>query len=597
MLNPLKMGSTMHNKSNEHESVKKFLESIKEGREFCPPHEKTDAILSTFFSELKEPYSWQKLADHRNETGDNIYHVIALSNQPRGYLLDLHDALPRELTDSLLTDINNDNESALHFACRDLNLIVFNHIAERISAEDFLDLAAIKSQDNGYNAFHLLCLAAYNDTVLSFVELIQDQRFATERSLQRDQVGPSPIPKVVYNLMARFAQVLGDNAEQLVRAVDWNGVDGLQLCAFTCDARLIHSCLQIIKNVDAIRASVTQSVYGVDITVLQLLCAFGPAEGMDALLKSLSSVSDLSASICLEQDALAWCYRTRVNAVDQSDFKKLLGVVADAYGNNLEAGIIERDGRPSILRQSLSTDGVIARKLLDKKPENPRHKPYFHKAYRILYELLLDMKVENQVTDKPPSPRFFSGLPIDKPLLQLDLHRQLLVMLFRMEWPEYILNPMATAVIEKMCGIKKQSKYIKRALLQLLIDNPSSSFSIPLALFCKISAPLGKLERQYIDVFQNDVKILDAVRIFYQHWQTSSENPAIARLFCERILDSRSILKEALLKKLSLSNYDNEINALKADVVGIKQLYLERLDDHLKPVQILAAVDSTIGGL
>jgi hypothetical protein len=279
--------------------------------------------------------------------------------------------------------------------------------------------------------------------------------------------------------------------------------------------------------------------------------------------------------------------------------------------DNTQAFVVENRGRGSILLRSLNEDGVIPKKIIDKPIFGNLKKQHIHKQIPLVCELLYDMRSAEVASERGNSPRFFLS-PVRAPLAgKAQLRRQLLTWILRIEWPYNILQFSANALIAKLNEAEKTETNIVRAILEVLNEKRDPRAWIPLALFHKVeshsvqpeqpNADAGQdnavalqgiplLEKQFIDDFQETDELLQSVRQFYADLKSQHEGEVLARNFCARILDSRSIFKEALLKKLGMSEYDKECRALYANVAGIKVLYMKKLEEHFAQPQVLVEV-------
>jgi hypothetical protein len=279
--------------------------------------------------------------------------------------------------------------------------------------------------------------------------------------------------------------------------------------------------------------------------------------------------------------------------------------------DNTQAFVVENHGRGSILLRSLNEDGIIPQKIIEKPIFGNLKKQHIHKQIPLMCELLYDMRSAEVAPARGNSPRFFLS-PIRAPLGgKAQLRRRLLTWLLKIEWPYNLLQFSANALIAKLNETEKTEINIIRAILQIINERAEPRAWIPLSLFHKVaSSPLQPgqpnvdagqdnagvlqgiplLEKRFIDGFQENDEPLQSVREFYGGLKLQHEGEALARNFCERILDSRSIFKVALLKKMSLSEYDKECRAQFANVAGIKALYVKKLEENFAQPQVLVEV-------
>ena len=448
---------------------------------------------------------------------------------------------------------NNNGETPFHSACRYLNLPLFDFIVETLSLAELQVIAAYQNNDCAYNAFHLLCLASYNTRVHNFIQLLQSRNSLSEPSLNRYQLGYYNISDNVYLLMKRFGRVFGAGVDNLIMAIDILGNNGLMLCCYSCQPLLIEPCLSLFTENEKLYQAAITALPDSHMSPIKLLCQFGNSDCVAVLFNSLNRVKDKIwlSNVCVEQEALFWCYQSYVEDNKLKDYIAVLDLIAEAYGDRLEEGVVMNSGDCPILIKSLYRDGVILRKLIDKKT-------HLHFQYEIICHLFFDMLSPISDVARPASLRFFLSQVRKAPENRQALTKAIFAKIFRIERPDQILGIMAKTVVAYMPYSQIKLRECRGALLNIITEQAGSTGAIFLALFYKVTDNLDGLEREYIESFNNNARIMENISDFYSELRSRPETQVLAKNFLERILDSRSILKVAVLQKLSLSDYDRK---------------------------------------
>ncbi len=554
----------MQKESEEFVSAKQFLKAIKEFVQSSTLEGEVGEALQSLIKDLPKPITLQNLIEQHNVSGENIFHLIARSREMGVGLYKLYSTLPQDAIDTLLSHKSDNDEMPFHLACRYLNSVVFEFIVEKMQPDLLWEIATIANSDAGYNAFHLLLVGGYSAASLPLREFCEEQDFSELKVLNAEQFESLLISDGVFSLIVRFTKIFGEKLDNLLLATDWQGNNALTLACFTRNDLLIQSCISSFKNCANLMEAVSVELPGSGVTALKLLCALASPETLRTLFAKLEEQEDLLSQLCLQQQALVWCYLTTRGAEDQDDFKLVLELVAKAYGDNLEYGAIGSERWPSFLIRSLREDGVIPTRILEKKLKPHLVRRHFHAQNEIVCELLLDFQF---VGNLQPNIKLYKHHEI--------LRKSLLDNILKANWPRATLLCMSDALAEKMQDIPKTADHFKTAILEIIIENNKASSCVPFACFYKIGSIINELENTYLELFQSDKQMLERVGQFYE---------IAGEVVLERILTSRSILKLALLNKLSLSDYDEKIRAPNADIQAIRNEYILAIGGRFLPV-------------
>ncbi|MDQ2994911.1 MAG: hypothetical protein M3R00_08230, partial [Pseudomonadota bacterium] len=252
--------------------------------------------------------TWDSLATYCTSTKENILHLLAKTNDITALLALLESKCWVHLK-TLMIATNDNNETPFHLACKHLNQQLFEFIALRLSPKKLLPIAAIKNMDGEYNAFALVCIAGYEERITRFRAALQARIDLPTELLHRYPFGNIEMRDGQYVLMERFREIFGEGINNLYTSFDRFGNNALMLCCYTCQPVLIDACLKICADDDTLYTAATTCEQGVGMTPMKLLCGFANHQSVELLLNRLGA-NALRA--CVEEEALSWCYRTKV---------------------------------------------------------------------------------------------------------------------------------------------------------------------------------------------------------------------------------------------------------------------------------------------
>ncbi len=498
------------------------------------------------------PLVWSDLETyHCNQ--DNILHILATSENTAELLAILEQHLAVDSIRTLASTGNAISVTPFHYACKYLNTVLFDFIVKHLEHKALFEIASSTDTDIGRTSFHMLCEAAYANPVPTigldgwFLNVLPDA-FKIEanevlKSYQPVQLLPTDAH---FALMSRFRKVFSnDEMDFLVMQQDFFQNTGLLLCCYPGDAKLLASCLQLISNreklIEAVQATLRE---GTHLTPIRFLSALSSAECIQALVQCLGV--EVSTKLFLEQNALQWCYGWSQSA-------ELRYAVALAYGDILETAIITKGERRSLLCRSLHGDGVIQKRLMEKKHISSR--------YEILCEVFFSLygPAAEAVASPRQSHGIFAPAALEPVPNGLGLHRELLAKITRMRWPEWLLKSVGEAVITEFKNPQKILEKCKPKLLNVITLYSEYALSIPLALMYKLQSEklsktmaidLEKLspeEKQYVKKFREDNNVIQNLQNLYASFAKEHEGDKLATIFLTRVHKSRSLLLLTIL--------------------------------------------------
>lgn len=524
-----------------------FLTAIRERRLSCLSGQKADSAFEHYYATLPKRFIFDDLLAHQNSSGENILHLIALSSDLAGVLEVISVESSDEAIKAAVIIKNSGEETPFHLACRYLNLPLFEFILNNSSSEDLKEIASVVVNEGGFNAGMMLVVAAFNNAVLPLRDFFQNELppgLWSQQSFESMPIsGEFPI------FITRLKEILGVGLDDLLLVPDWFGNTVLLLACLTRNDQFIQDCISAFTDPLKFREAVVATLPGNRITPFKILCAFGSAKTLHILFAKLRGDDNYLTQLCLSQDALGWCYKTRLETKNDLENAKRLDLVARAYGDKLECGAIANEERPSLLVSDV--EGILVRKILTKIPSVDLGRRHYYVQNRLVFELFCTIKSQ------------FLSDPLK--LLVDDL--------FKISWPRATIMGMSDALLKKMGQESPTESNLKAAMLEIIMTHKKPFIYIPFALFYKVEEPLNQMESQYVDRFQKDDRMLRGVMDFCQSSTVSC---------IERILVSRSLLKSALFKKLGLNDYDNEVSAA-TDKLAVKARYLGYLEACLLP--------------
>lgn len=524
-----------------------FLGVIRERRLSCLSEQKSDSAFDDYYERLPKRFTFDDLLAHQNSNGDNILHLIAISSELAGVLEVMSVESSEEAIKAAVIIKNSGEETPLHLACRYLNFSMFEFILKNTSPEELQEIASVIVNEGGFNAVLILIVAAYNNVALPLRDLLQHELSPNLGSRQLFE--SVPVGSDFSSWITRFKQTLGSGLDDLLLVPDWFGNTALLLACFTRNDQFIQDCISAFTDPLKLRQAVVAPLAANRITPFKVLCAFGSAQTLHLLFAKLRGDDDFLPQLCLSQDALGWCYRTRLEKKNDLEDEKRLDLVAMAYGDKLECGVVANEERPSLLPRD--AEGTLVRKILTKIPSVDFGRRHYYVQEQLVFELFCTIKAQ------------FLSDPLK--LLVDDL--------FKISWPRATIMAMSDALVNQMGEQHPTEAAIKEAMLHIIMTHRKPFVYVPLALFYKVEMPLSELESQYVDLFQKRPAMLTTVMDFCQRSDVNC---------IERILVSRSLLKTALFKALALPDYDKEVSEAN-DKQAVKASYLAMLTGYLLP--------------
>lgn len=555
-----------------------------------------DPELEEFLELLRQTSQLEQICDIATKSGSNFLAMIAKYDPDRKLLPTLKYFSPIQLK-KMLQFKTTTGENCLHIACQFLFIELFELCVSNIEISVLVDMAKEKTIDKGFTPFHILCAASHDDKAKKRKQLAESEHFLTQ-PVQREELTHLVLPDNLTLLMVRIGVVFGENPD-IFDSLDSEGNTGLMLCTYTLDSTLIGKCIASIKDPITQRLCLLQINETTKLNPLQYIATMGDAASLQLMM---SVFENEAPQVCIEQQLLQWTHFTTVPYDKASLIRSQLYSVLEflisqyfwdqtkqAYTEQFKEIIVnEFRGLPLITRSLVNCGGVLIEYLLKAK--------YIPRKPEILFLLMHHMAPVVQ----PYSPRGFSnhssGLDADhrSPKLNdvaeplINMRRQLLHRIFRISWPDDLINSLATYIVSilgtprytsmRSTSDEKLLRIIESFYCDPNHSNLSADYSV-LILACFYQVTLASQKKEQIEMhFMNHIRdnpdaMLFKIKSLYHFLLNQSQD--LAQGFLEELFDGNSLLKKAFIEL-----FPDQVECLKGDKTNFMAYSKELLSDN-----------------
>ncbi len=555
-----------------------------------------DPEVEEFLELLRQTTQLEQICDISTKSGSNFLTMIAKYDPHRKLIQTLKHFSTIQLR-KMLQFKTTKGENCLHIACQFLCIELFELCVSNIEINVLVDMAKEKTIDNGFTPFHILCGSSHDDKTRKRKQLAESEHFLTE-PVQREEITHLLLPDNLTMLMVRIGVVFGENPE-IFSNLDSRGNSGLMLCTYTLDSTLIGKCIASIKDPKTQRLCLIQINKTTKLNPLQYIAAMGDAASLQVMM---SVFENEAQRVCIEQQLLQWTHFTTV-PYDQASLihSQLYSVLEflisqyfwdqtkQAYTEQFKEIIVnEFRGSALIIRSLVNCGGALIEHLLKAK--------YIPRKPEILFLLMHHMAPVVQ----PYSPRGFSnyssGFDTDQrnPKFNdlaepvINMRGQLLHRIFRVFWPDDLINNLATYIVSilgtpryismKSTSDEKLLRIIESFYCDPNHSNLSTDYSV-LILACFYQVTLGsqkkeQIEMQFINhIRENPDAMLFKIKSLYHFLLNQSHD--LAQGFLEELFDGNSLLKKAFFEL-----FPDQVECLKGDKTNFMAYSKELLSDN-----------------
>ncbi len=477
-----------------------------------------------------------------NSQGENFFHILT-KNPAFAALFDQYiSKLQLDQLEKLMTHTNSAKETALHYACRCLNLEMLKKFTTCFARNFLLELAQSKNSE-GLNALQLLLYSGLDPLAQKYKATIDRGDMELSRC-KRNLFNECRTNPIAFPMLQLFTEKLGD--PRLALDTDPAGNNALMLACYTNDTPILIRILETLHATDHINQAASQTLVNFAFTPLQFICAFGDRIRLSLILAMLAN---LATDKCIKQNALQHCYATQV-AKDDPHFYDLVTLLANFYDKSFEKSILRKGlNQPSLLVKSLHHDQVLSRILMSRK----------HVSMR--YAILIDA-CEGRFGPESPRYGFFpQAVTSESGRLLLIRH------LFRINWSNALISNIANLFQTFRNNRIVWDNDPKTIIINILFNYLNnfhkataeiSDAFIVLAIFYQVPTKVSELnhrEVQFLETcaVENDendypVIMLQTLGRFLQ--EQSNGNPAMRKEILSRIFRSKSLYFAMLIKCL-----------------------------------------------
>ncbi len=547
--------------SKEHTQVLKECHVI-----FDPVDKLKNSELAEFLKLLSNTNTLDEITEIKTQSGENLLCMIA-KHDPDGKLMTILKQFSVAQIEKLFQFKTTNGENCLHIACHYLHLVLFEFCMDKIPHLKLVEMARDRTVDNGFTPYHCLCASTYDDRTIKRKTLVESQNFLSQM-IPREEIPNSELPENVCLMMRRMGTVFGEYTD-IFKIEDHRGNTGLMLCVYTLHPMLINACLTSIINLETKLFCILLSNQSKSTNPLRYITAMGGAVVLEAMMKPFG---DRAQTICLEEQLLQWSQVTTVPYQVDSPIRPQLDatlefLIRQYYWDHKKAGFTEefKDslinefyGKALLLRSLDDCGGVLINRVLAVK--------HLSRKPEVLFLLMGHMAP----MPAPHSPRGFSakstGLDSHKSVLNVadasspafSLRRELLHRVFRVHWPDNLLEELSLHIVSTLgtpryTSLKKSSdEKLLRIINSNLCDSHHRNLRVDysvliLALFYQVTQVSGQkqaIEAEYVRHFKENTKtMLDKMSSFYE--SLAQQNPDLADQFLGELFEGNSLLKAA----------------------------------------------------
>ncbi len=559
-----------------------------------------DLELKEFLELLSQVTTLEELTNIKTKSGANFFCMMA-KHDAEGKLIPILKQFSKDQIEKLLKFQTANGENCLHIACHFRHLVMFELCIESLPILELADMARAKTHDTGFTPFHLLCTSVINPKIIQRQTQAESKNFLT-LLYPREETVDDKLPENLEMMMRRFGIIFGDYPD-IFEIPDSLGNTGLMLCTYSLHTTLIINCLNSIMNQRSKHKCILQPNQTGIINPLRYVAAMGDADILQAMMNVFGAQAP---SICLDQQLLQWTHLTSVpyeeNAPLLTQLDKILEFLITHYFFNSHKQEFTEEfkdlvvnqfySKTLLLRSLVDCGGALIGRLLNAK--------HLSRKPDVLFLLMEHMAPKRTSYSPQGFTQHTEGLdshktssresPLPKPVS--DLRRALLLRVFRIDWPESLLNELSLHIVTTL-GTPRYTQLNKTSdekILRIINTNFCESSHqnlnvdyavLILALFYQVTqqekSPKKEIEQQYILSFKDNSKaMLGKLHRFYEY--LTQQNQKLADQFIEELFAGNSLLKTALFEV-----FPEQAECLKKEKTNFKLYFKKLLSDSQKP--------------